>query len=75
MSRAQFVISFLEQENKQLKYKQVLMELELLKEKIQDTKCKEMMSLYYLTMMTLKPVGQYQKQEVLRELYNNKNMR
>ena len=45
MARAQFVISFLEQENKQLKDKQVLMEIELLKEKRQDTKGKEMMAL------------------------------
>ena len=41
MYRAQFVISFLEQENKQLKDQQVLMELELLKEK----RGKAMMSL------------------------------
>ena len=44
MAKAQFVISFLEQENKQLKDKQVLMELEPLKEKIQDIKGKEMMA-------------------------------
>ena len=33
LDRGQFVISFREQENKQLKYQQVLMELELLKTK------------------------------------------
>ena len=44
MARAQFVMSFLKQENKQLKDKQVLMELELLKAKRQESKGKAVMT-------------------------------
>ena len=43
LARAQFVISFLEKENKQLSEKQVLLEMDLLKDKRKDVKGKAVM--------------------------------
>ena len=44
LARAQFVISFLEKENKHLSEKQVLLEMELLKAKRQDVKGKSVIT-------------------------------